>query len=101
MPSEICVRVGEGSKRMAVAFTGGGGDELVHARIFDPSGKCVFDRDNVGITALWFSPGTPAPGVWRLSASKASRGCLDDYTFAVFGMPGHLFLSPGKTWSLE
>ena len=101
MPSEICVRVGEGSKRMAVAFTGGGGDELVHARIFDPFGKCVFDRDNVGITALWFSPGTPAPGVWRLSASKASRGCFDDYTFAVFGMPGHLFLSPGKTWSLE
>jgi hypothetical protein len=61
----------------------------------------VFDKDNVGTTALWFSSGAPVPGVWRLSASKASRGCLDDYTFAVFGMAGHLFLSPGKTWVLE
>ena len=99
--SEVCVRVAEGARRLAVAFTGGGGDELVHARVVSPSGECVFDQDNVGVTSLWFSPEPPAPGVWRLSAFKASRGCIDDYTFAVFGMPCHLFLSPDKTWVLE
>lgn len=100
-PSEVCLRIADGVSRFAVAFTGGGGNEFIHARVFNPRGECVWDEDNVGVTRLWFPPAQPEPGIWRLSATKASEGCLDDYTFAAFGVPCHLFLTPEKTWIAE
>ena len=72
---------------------------MVHVKLFDPSGTCVWDADNTGPTSLWFAPGRPAAGLWRLASLKASKGCMDDYSFGVFGIPYRLFLSPEKTWT--
>ena len=95
----LYLRVPEGASRLAVAATGGGGVELVHAQVYDGTGVCVLDRDNCS-SDVYFSSGTPAPGLWKLVASRPSKGCLDDYAFGTYSHPCYLFLSPMKTWEI-
>ena len=98
LPGEVHLRVPEGCGRLALAASGGGGNELVHVKLYDPSGACVWDVDDVGPTRIWFAPERPAAGLWRLVSLKASKGCMDDYSFGVYGIPCRMFLSPEKTW---
>ena len=98
LPGEAFLRVPRGTKRFAVSAAGGGGNELLHARLVSPDGHRVWDADNVGTMQYWMSPECPQPGIWRLSSLEATRGCMDDYSFAVFGVPYQLFLSSEKTW---
>ena len=98
LPGEVYLRVPEGCGKFAVSAAGGGGNERVHVRLFDPDGKCAWDVDNIGGSEMWRSSAQPAAGLWRLSALKATKGCMDDYSFGVFGIPCLMFLSPDKTW---
>ena len=93
-------RVPSGCRRFAFAASGGGGTELVHARLRDPSGQLVWDRDNIGSSEAWLSPENPAPGLWKIESLRATRGCLDDYGFVLREIPYVLFLSPEKTWEM-
>ena len=98
LPGDVYLRIPEGCARFAVSAAGGGSSEMVRPRLTAPDGSCAWDRDNVSTTEIWFSPERPQAGVWRLSALKASKGCMDDYLFGVFGVPCLMFLSPDKTW---
>lgn len=97
-PGDAYLRLPADGGRFAVSAAGGGGNERVHAQLFAPDGTCVWDVDDVGGSEIWISPPQPAAGLWTLSARKATKGCMDDYSFAVFGRPCWLFLSPEKTW---
>ena len=97
-PGTVYLRLPAGGERFAISAAGGGGNECVHAQLFAPDGTCVWDVDNVGGSEVWISPSQPSAGLWKLSALRATKGCMDDYSFAVFGQPCWLFLSPEKTW---
>ena len=98
-PGSVYLRLpAGGGGPFAVSAAGGGGNERVHAQLFAPDGTCVWDVDNVGASEIWISPPQPAAGLWRLASRKATQGCMDDYSLAVFGRPCWLFLSPEKTW---
>ena len=97
-PGEVYLWVPDGCRCFAVSASGGGSNERVHAKLFDPNGTCVWDVDNIGSNKLWFSPPQPITGLWKLAALKATKGCMDDYSFGVFGIPCLMFLSPEKTW---
>ena len=98
LPGGGYIAVPEGSRRFAVLAQGSSGDEMVRARLFDPEGKCVWDEDNVKRSKLWYSPEKPRVGIWKLEALKATKGFMDDYKFAFFGIPYQLFLSKEKYW---
>lgn len=88
----------DGVKRFAVSATGGGGNEMLHAKLVDPDGKCIWDEDNIVSTKLWISPENPRAGVWELRSLKATSGGMDDYYFSIFGIPYQLFLCREKYW---
>jgi hypothetical protein len=98
LPGEVYLRVPEGCGKFAISASGGGGNERVHVRLFDPNGKCAWDVDDIGGSEMWCSSAQPAAGLWKLSALRATKGCMDDYSFGVFGIPCQMFLSPEKTW---
>lgn len=97
-PGELFVYVPEKSRNFAVFGMGGSGAEYVRIRVEDPKGVCMWDRDEVNGSDIWFAPPNPVSGVWKISFLKASKGCLDDYYAGVLGLPCWLFLSPEKTW---
>ena len=97
-PGELFVNVPEKSRNFAVFVMGGSGAEYVRVRVEDSKGVCMWDRDEVNGSDIWFAPPNPVSGVWKISFLKASKGCLDDYYVGVLGLPCWLFLSPEKTW---
>ena len=97
-PGELFVYVPEKSKNFAVFGMGGSGAEYVRIRVEDPKGVCMWDRDEVNGSDIWFAPPNTVSGVWKISFLKASKGCLDDYYIGVLGLPCWLFLSQEKIW---
>lgn len=97
-PGEVFVGVPENARNFAVLGAGGGGAENVRVRVVDPTGVCQWDRDCISSSEIWFAPPDPVPGVWKISFIRASKGCMDDYSAGVLGVPCWLFLSPEKTW---
>lgn len=97
-PAKVYLRIPEGLSRFAVSASGGGRNEMLRACLTSPDGVVRWDADNVEATEVWMSPERPHPGIWTLSSLKATKGCMDDYSFAVFGVPYLMFLSPERTW---
>ena len=95
---EAFLRVPKGCRHFAVAACGGGGNERVRAILEDPMGRRAWDCDNVGSVRIWSSDEEPSPGVWRIVSKRPGKGCLDDYSFDVYGLPAQLFLCKEKTW---
>ncbi len=77
----------------------GGGPEKVHARIRDPKGEIVWDRDNIA-HAFRHVIADPAEGLWTLELLKPSKGRFEDYKVDLSGIPGHFFLCKEKTWCI-
>lgn len=98
LPGEGYFIVPEGVERFALSASGGHSGEYVRVRLTDPDGVVVWDEDNVLRSKLWIASEKLKPGVWTLSALKASKGGMDDYGFAFFGEPYTLFLSKEKMW---
>ena len=99
-PGEGFIRIPQSCRRFILAAAGGGGTELQRVQLFNPAGEKVWDADNVGNTQLHFEMDAPAPGLWKLVSLRPTKGCMDDYTYAVYGLPYFLFLTPEKTWEL-
>jgi hypothetical protein len=98
LPGEGYFIVPEGVERFALSASGGHSGEYVRVRLTDPDGVVVWDEDNVLRSKLWIASEKLKPGVWTLSALKASKGGMDDYGFVFFGEPYTLFLSKEKMW---
>ena len=80
-------------------YVSGEGEERAHVTITDPQGICVWDHDNISGWERAIVSGFPPPGLWKVTTKKPSQGHFEDVHFDVAGIPGFLFLSPGKTWS--
>ena len=80
-------------------YASGEGGECAHVFLTDPQGICVWDRDNVSSWERAVVSNNPPPGLWKVTTKKPSQGAFEDVHFDVAGIPGFLFLSPGKTWS--
>lgn len=100
-PGEGYFSVPEGTERLALSAAGGNTKERIRVKLTDPDGAVVWDEDNVWEARQWFAPLKPKPGLWKLSALKASKGVIDDYDFAFFGVPYTIFPSREKTWTLK
>jgi len=93
---EVFVCAAKGSR---FGFVGlGSGIENFSAEVFDPTGKSVFRTDTAFDTLHFASPLRTQEGVWRLKVGKPRIGALEDMTLQVTGIPGFLFLTPGKYW---
>ena len=80
-------------------YASGEGGECAHVFLTDPQGICVWDRDNVSSWERAVVSNNPPPGLWKVTTKRPSQGVFEDVHFDVAGIPGFLFLSPGKTWS--
>ena len=80
-------------------YASGEGSECAHVFLTDPQGICVWDRDNISSWERAVASGNPPPGLWKVTTKRPSQGAFEDVHFDVAGIPGFLFLSPGKTWS--
>ena len=43
----------------------------------------------------------PRPGLWRAEARRATKGCMDDFSLDVIGVPLCLFLTSEKYWEWQ
>ncbi len=98
--SELYFRLSRACRRFGIMAAGGGGEERIHVKVADPTGREIWNQDNIAYEDQWFSGDRPAPGIWKLAGLKPSKGCIDDYTFTLIEQPLVLFLSPEKTWEL-
>lgn len=94
----VYIRIAERSSTFAVFATGGGGAEKVSAVLHSPSGKKMWEVDDVSEQEIWLSTASPEPGLWKLTARRPKKGCLDDFSFELTDTPMCLFLTKEKTW---
>ena len=80
-------------------YASGAGEERVHTTLMDPQGICVWDHDNISSWERVVMSRNPPPGLWTVTMNKPSKGHFEDAHFDVAGIPGFLFLAPGKIWS--
>ena len=80
-------------------YASGAGEERVNVALADPQGVCVWNRDNISSWERAVVGGNPQPGLWKVTMKRPSNGHFEDACLDVAGIPGFLFLSPGKTWS--
>lgn len=93
--------VPEGSAAFAatVCGFGGGAGQSAHAVVRDPSGKVVYDCDNVGYTDAYRSEAHPAAGLWTIECHRPSNGQINNFGFDLAGLPPLFFLSDQKYWT--
>lgn len=97
---EAYIYVPNGCRRFGLMPAGGGGAEKLRVKLFDPTGREVWDEDNISDNGKWFSGDKPPAGIWKFVSLRPSLGCLDDYDFSLMELPLIIFLSPEKTWEL-
>ena len=93
---DLFVPVPAGAK-FVIAVSGGGGNELVHATIGDPSGRKVWDRDGV---CDWeaYAGKNASGGLWTVSIRRSGKAIFDDCCMGVSGVQPVAFLSREKYW---
>ncbi|MBR3222190.1 MAG: right-handed parallel beta-helix repeat-containing protein [Kiritimatiellae bacterium] len=99
-PGEAYLRVPASCERFLVFASGGCGSAFVRAKVYDPDGKLCWDQDDIGCSRWFHSPGQPKPGLWKITAEKATTYDMYNYSFDVFGLHPFLFLTPEKTWEV-
>lgn len=68
-------------------------------RVADPSGRQVFEQKVVeGLTTVDVATERTTAGLWKVEFSKGERPNYDWVRVDLSGIPGVLFLSPGKYW---
>ena len=79
-------------------YASGEGEERAHVLLEDPRGVCVWERDGISTWERAVVGGKPRPGLWKATMKRPSSGVFEDVRIDVAGIPGHLFLAPGRTW---
>ena len=80
------------------AAVSGRGEEYVRAQIAEPSGKTVWECDDISKWTAYRSAAHPAAGLWRISFSRPTHHCFEDFSFFQQGAFPDLFLTPEKCW---
>ena len=80
--------VPEGTKEFGVKIVGTG-EERVKVKLSDPSGKEVWNQDNISTVSAYFSEEgkTPAAGIWAIEFARPSQGVLEDFSVSLMGVP--------------
>jgi len=81
-----------------VAVTGADTKERVRAQVSDPSGKTLWDQDQIGEWAAYRSGEHPADGLWRIAFSRAKGYPFEDFSVLQQGAAPEFFLTPEKCW---
>ena len=81
-----------------VAVTGADMRERVRAQISDPSGKTLWDQDQIGEWAAYRSENHPAGGLWRITFGRAKGYPFEDFSVLQQGAAPEFFLTPEKCW---
>ena len=89
--------VSSGAPRFAV-MAEGREKEVVAVKLFDPTGRIVESVESLNGRKYLFSSKNPTPGLWRIEIAKPAKGCFEDHSIDVIGIPPVLFLSHEKTW---
>ncbi len=87
--------VPEGTKEFGVKIVGCG-DERVKVILSDPSGKEVWNQDNISSVAAYFSEEgkAPAAGIWTIEFARPAQGVLEDFYVSLLGVPSVLSSCP-------
>ena len=80
------------------AAVSGSGEERVRAQIADPSGKTMWERDDVSTWAAYRSAANPAEGLWKITFCRPTNHCFEDFSLFQQGASPDLFLTPEKRW---
>jgi len=90
----------KGTGVFAFGIAGEGDAEAVKATVIDPSGKAVWTKD--AITQMERFAATEgqgaAGGMWQLKLERPGAGAFEDFHVEILGVPGYLFLNPGRYW---
>ena len=92
------ISVPEENGRFALYASGSGGGELLGVKLYDPSGKIVWEDTEVEGWKAYVANGHPIPGLWKFDMSRPSRGLFEDYKIDLAGVQGYFFLTPDKHW---
>ena len=72
--------------------------EVVDMRLTDPRGLIVGSVERLNGRKFMFSPMNPTSGLWRIEITKPAKGCFEDHSIDVVGIPPVFFLSREKYW---
>lgn len=81
-----------------VAVSGADMTERVRAQVADPSGKVLWEADQIGEWTACRSDAHPAEGLWRITFSRAQGYPFEDFSVLQQGAFPDFFLSPEKCW---
>lgn len=92
----------KGTGVFAFGVAGEGDGESVKATVTDPSGKAVWTQDAISqMERFTATEGQGAAGgLWQLKVERPSKGGFEDFHVEVLGVPGYLFLSRDRYWTL-
>ena len=80
------------------AAVSGNGEERVRAQIADPSGKTVWEGDDISNWAAYRSVANPEEGLWQITFGRPTNHCFEDFSLFQQGAAPDLFLTPNKCW---
>ena len=85
-----------GTKAFGLFIYGQGAGEAIKATVFDPTGKQVWEKDNITLPEMCAPEQAPPAKdqVWRLHLSKPSGTTYEDNYVDVRGVPPFLARDP-------
>ena len=97
----LYAQVPEGTAVFAFGVAGEGDGEAVKATVSDPSGRPVWSRENITQMERFTATNglSAAAGVWQIHFEKPRQNGFEDFHVEALGIPGHLFLNPGRYWT--
>ena len=81
-----------------VAVSGADLTERVRAQISDPSGKTLWEQDQIGEWTAYRSESRPSDGLWRITFGRAKGYPFEDFSVLQQGAAPVFFLTPKKYW---
>ena len=81
-----------------VAVSGADMSERVRAQIADPSGKTLWEQDQIGEWTAYRSGPRPTAGLWLITFGRATGHPFEDFSVLQQGAAPEYFLTPQKCW---
>lgn len=99
----VYVPVPVGTRLFAFGVAGDGPAEAVSAVVRDPSGREVGSMATVaqGERFTFRDEKGAEAGLWELRLGKPAQGGFEDFHVEALGVPGYLFLSRDRYWTLS